>query len=130
VRLLLDTQVFVWASQKPSRLGAHRDLIADPDNERLVSAIVAWELAIKTAIGRLSLPEPVATYMPARLDALVATPVAIEHEHALAVSTLPMHHRDPFDRLLIAQAQILDVPIITADRALAQYDVEVLLTEG
>lgn len=64
MRALLDTQAFLWAHQDPDRLGAQLDVVADPANELLVSAAVSWELAIKTAIGRLTLPEPVATYVP------------------------------------------------------------------
>lgn len=126
MRLLLDTHVFLWANQAPDRLGPWRDVVADQANELLLSAASSWELAIKTASGRLRLPEPVEVYVPSRMAAVGLAGVAVEHQHALAVSTLPMHHRDPFDRLLIAQAMLLGVPILTADAAFDAYDVEVL----
>lgn len=126
MRLLLDTHVFLWANQNPGRLGRWHDVVADPANELLLSAASSWELAIKTATGRLHLPDPVEVYVPARMGDLGITGLAVEHSHALAVSALPMHHRDPFDRLLIAQAARLGVPILTADAAFDAYDVEVL----
>jgi PIN domain nuclease of toxin-antitoxin system len=129
VRLLLDTHAFLWATEAPERLGAHGELIADPANDRILSAVGSWEIAIKWALGRLELPEPPSRYVPTRLDALAATSVPIEHAHALAVAELPQHHRDPFDRLLIAQAQLLDLPIVTADRIFTRYQVDVLLIE-
>lgn len=128
MRALLDTQAFLWANQAPQRLGAQLDLVADPANDVLVSAVVSWELAIKTAIGRLDLPEPVATYVPARLAITGFRSLAIEHAHALAVAGLPLHHRDPFDRLLIAQATVLDLPVITSDPMFDAYGIQVLRT--
>lgn len=128
MRALLDTQVFLWANQDPDRLGAQQATVADAGNELLVSAVVSWELAIKTAIGRLRLPEPVGDYVPSRIAIAGLTAIGIDHAHTLAVADLPPHHRDPFDRLLIAQARVLGVPIITADPVLARYDVEVLPT--
>lgn len=126
MRALLDTQAFLWANQDPERLGAQLPLVAYAANQLLVSAAVSWELAIKTAIGRLVLPEPVATYVPSRVAAANFVAIPIEHAHALAVGGLPMHHRDPFDRLLIAQASVLGLPIITADPQFERYDVQVL----
>ena len=126
MRFLLDTHVFLWATSDPDRLGAQRALIADPEHERLVSAVVPWELAIKAGRGRLTLPEPVGEFVRTRLPRLVATALPITLEHAAAVEALPPHHRDPFDRLLIAQAQMLEAPIVTVDPAFAAYDVELL----
>jgi PIN domain nuclease of toxin-antitoxin system len=127
MRLLLDTHVFLWLNTEPERLGDHLALVENPRHDRLVSAASSWEIAIKSSIGRLKLPEPVARWMPARLSDIGATPVPVEHAHALAVADLPPHHRDPFDRLLVAQAQMLGVPLLTADRQIARYDVDVLL---
>ena len=126
MRVLLDTHAFLWANAEPDRLGTWRAMVEDVTNELLLSAASSWELATKAAIGRLELPEPVASYVPSRMAALGVTAVSIEHRHALGVAALPMHHRDPFDRILIAQAQLLDVPILTADAAFDAYDVEVL----
>lgn len=127
MRLLLDTQIFLWLQTEPERLGPHLPAIEDPANERLLSAASSWEIAIKHGLGRLVLPEPPASYVPKRVAALRAVPLAVEHAHALAVSTLPPLHRDPFDRLLVAQANLLGLTLLTADTALARYDVEHVL---
>jgi PIN domain nuclease of toxin-antitoxin system len=101
-------------------------LLEDSRNDLLVSAVSSWEIAIKYGLGRLSLPESPERYVPERLYLMGAEPIAIEHRHALAVARLPRLHRDPFDRLLIAQARMLDVPILTADPEVVQYPVESL----
>lgn len=126
MRVLLDTHAFLWANSDPERLGPWRSMVEDVDNELLLSAASSWELATKAAIGRLRLPEPVASYVPGRMSVLGITAIAVEHRHALGVAALPMHHRDPFDRILIAQAALLRVPILTADAAFERYEVEVL----
>jgi PIN domain nuclease of toxin-antitoxin system len=129
MRVLLDTHTFLWATAEPERLGSQRAIIEDPSVDRVVSVASAWELAIKFGLGRLELPEPPASWFPSRVQQLVASVVAIDAEHALAVADLPRHHGDPFDRLLIAQARAMRVPIVTIDRAFVDYDVELLLIE-
>lgn len=126
MRLLLDTHAFIWLHDDPQRLGSAMAIIRDPVNELLVSAVVAWEIAIKASVGRLLLPEPVGTWLPSRMARIRAAPLAIQHEHALAVADLPPLHRDPFDRLLVCQSRLLRAPIVTADRAIIQYDVDVI----
>ena len=127
MRILLDTQCWLWMAAAPDRLSARaRALVDTTDHELLVSAASAWEIAIKHALGKLTLPEPPERYVPSRSEALRTVPLAIEHAHALRVASLPPHHRDPFDRLLVAQAQIEDVPILTADPVFARYDVPVI----
>jgi PIN domain nuclease of toxin-antitoxin system len=130
MRILLDTQVFLWLQTQPERLGAQLAVVEDPDSELLLSAASSWEIAIKHALGRLPLPEPPERYVPSRMRDIGAHPVAIEHQHALGVAALAPLHRDPFDRLLVAQGRALDVPILTADAALAAYPVATLLTDG
>ncbi|MGH2854187.1 MAG: type II toxin-antitoxin system VapC family toxin [Solirubrobacteraceae bacterium] len=127
MRVLLDTHVFLWLQTEPERLGCHLPVVEDPRNKLIVSAASSWEIAIKHALGRLPLPEPPQRYVPERLRAIGAEALPIEHSHALAVATLPPLHGDPFDRLLVAQAQLLDVPILTADPTVAQYPVHALL---
>jgi PIN domain nuclease of toxin-antitoxin system len=127
VRILLDTHVFLWLQVQPERLGDHLAAVADTANERLLSAASSWEIAIKHGLGRLSLPEPPARWVPDRMRAVGATPLAVEHTHALAVADLPVHHRDPFDRLLVAQARALGASLLTADRQLEDYDVDLLM---
>jgi PIN domain nuclease of toxin-antitoxin system len=124
---LLDTHTFLWMNSAPERLGSARDLIADAENELLLSAVVSWEISIKWALGRLPLPDPPATWLPQRVRETRSTLLDIGIEHTLGVAALPPHHTDPFDRLLIAQALAENVPIITTDRAFAQYDVDLVL---
>ncbi len=126
MRFLLDTHVFLWMNIAPHRLGDRRGLIVAPDSERLLSAASTWEIAIKVGVGKLRLPEPVERWIPTRMRATATRRLPVEHHHAAKVAGLPLHHRDPFDRLLVAQAQTLDVPILTADDVLGRYDVEVL----
>jgi PIN domain nuclease of toxin-antitoxin system len=127
LRVLLDTHVFLWLLTEPERLGAQLELVADRRNERLLSAVSSWEIAIKHGLGRLPLPEPPQRYVPRRMRAIGAQALPIEHSHALAVAALEPLHRDPFDRLLVAQATALDITILTADVAIAQYPVRTLL---
>jgi PIN domain nuclease of toxin-antitoxin system len=107
-------------------LGGQRSLVEDGAVGLIVSAASSWEIAIKYRLGRLALPEEPRRYMPERLRRLGAEALAIEHGHALAAAELPPLHTDPFDRLLVAQAKLLDVPIVTADSRVAQYPVQTL----
>jgi len=127
VRLLLDTHVFLWLQTEPERIGDHLTLVEDRTTTLFLSAASAWEIAIKYGIERLPLPEPPERYVPTRMRAIGAEALPIEHAHALAVAALPALHRDPFDRLLIAQAGAAGATILTADPAVAQYPAETLL---
>jgi PIN domain nuclease of toxin-antitoxin system len=127
VRLLLDTQVFLWLLAEPDRLGEHIGSVEDPSDELFLSAASSWEIAIKTQLGRLHLPEDPKWYVPDRMRAIGAEPLPIEHNHALAVSELPSLHRESFDRILVAQARGLRLTILTADVNIARYEVETLL---
>ena len=127
MRLLLDTQVWLWMLMDPGRLSAEgRRIVADPANQLLLSAASAWEIAIKTALGKLELPGPTDKVVPEMMERTHVTPLPILHPHALRVARLPQHHRDPFDRLLVAQAQLELVPIMTADPQMAAYEVELI----
>ena len=122
MNLLLDTHALLWwLTDDPQLSDTARALIADPDNRVLVSAASAWEIAIKCGTGKLTLPEPPTVYVPARIAANGFEPLPIRIEHVLRTYDLPMHHRDPFDRLLIAQSVVEDVPLVTADSAMAPY---------
>jgi len=127
VQLLLDTHVFLWLLAEPERLGQHLGSLEDPLNELLFSAASSWEIAIKVQLGRLDLPDDPRRYVPDRMLAIGAAPLPVQHNHALAVSELPPLHRDPFDRLLVAQARHLRLRIVTADVQIARYQVETLL---
>jgi PIN domain nuclease of toxin-antitoxin system len=92
----------------------------------VLSAVSSWEVAIKWAVGRMALPEPPVTYVPRMMQISGVGGLAVGHSHALAVATLPRHHADPFDRLLIAQSQLEAIPIVTADPVFDAYDVEIV----
>ena len=125
MKLLLDTHCFLWWFANDPRLGAPaRELFSG--NEVFLSAASSWEIAIKVSLGKLTLPEPADTYVPSRLAAQEIQGLAIQHVHALRVESLPRHHQDPFDRLLVAQAQIEKLPILTADDKIAVYDVDAI----
>lgn len=126
---LLDTHVWLWLQTTPERM--RKDvisLLADRTNTLLLSAASSWEMAIKYRLGKLPLPEPPADYVPERMRLTGVTPLPVEHAHALRVADLPQHHSDPFDRLIVAQAQLLGVPIVTADPQLNAYEVELIST--
>lgn len=93
--------------------------LMDPGNELLLSAASSFEIAIKHALGKLHLPYAPTRYVPEQIERTGVTPVAIAHSHALAAGGLPAHHRDPFDRLLVATAGLEGVPVLTADRQLS-----------
>lgn len=125
MRLLLDTDVLLWWQLDSPRLSERaRSIIADGSNTLLWSAASSWELAIKIGLGRLTLPEPLANYVPRVLRESRITPLTIEHPHTWLVATLPNLHRDPFDRLLVAQARLERVPLLSADERLDEYGVE------
>ena len=111
----------------PERLSPRsRDLVSDPENQLFLSSVGSWEIAIKYSIGKLPLPMPPAEYVPSRMETSGTSTLSITHSHALHVATLPLHHGDPFDRLLIAQAQLEGLSILTSDRQFAAYEVEIL----
>lgn len=127
MRILIDTNCWLWMVSEPERLSQKsRRRILDIGNERVLSAASAWEIAIKYSIGKLQLPEPPVEFVPSRMALTVTTPLDVQLHHALQASRLPFHHRDPFDRLLIAQAQIEKLPIMTSDRDFKSYDVEII----
>jgi PIN domain nuclease of toxin-antitoxin system len=103
-----------------------RSLVLSTGNELYLSSASAWEIAIKHGLGKLPLPEPPHRYVPSRVEKLRMWALPIDHSHALRVATLPPHHRDPFDRLLVAQSQVEDLPILTADPIFDRYDVTVI----
>lgn len=100
-------------------------LLLDPECELLLSAVSSWEIAIKYQLGKLALPVPPTDYVPSRMASSGVIGLPIQHAHCLHVATLPAHHRDPFDRLLVAQAQLESLSILTADSKIASYQVEV-----
>lgn len=128
MRILLDTHVFLWLQTEPERLGEELAIVEDTSTDLLLSAASAWEIAVKSGIGRLALPEPAPSYVPTRMRTSGVTELPVTHEHALAVSSLPRPegHNDPFDRLLIATARVESIPILTYDSGYELYDVELV----
>jgi PIN domain nuclease of toxin-antitoxin system len=101
-------------------------IVETTTNELVLSAVSAWEIGIKRGLGRLELPGAPETVVPDLMLRSGVEALAISHAHALRAGALPAHHRDPFDRLLIAQAQIEHLPILTSDKQMVLYDVEVI----
>ena len=127
MKVLLDTQVFLWMMQQPDRLAApSRALLEGGATELYFSSASAWEIAIKHSAGKLRLPGAPEVVVLALMHEKRISPLPVSHGHALRVAHLPRHHRDPFDRLLVAQAQVEGLPILTADAHFAAYDVEVI----
>jgi PIN domain nuclease of toxin-antitoxin system len=123
LRLLLDTHVALWWVSDDERLSEEAARhITDDTNQLLLSAAVVWEIAVKRSLGKLAVPDE---YLPLLLDAGVR-PLPIDLDHAAAVEQLPWHHRDPFDRLLVAQATIEGATLVSRDEALAVYGVPLI----
>jgi PIN domain nuclease of toxin-antitoxin system len=127
MRVLLDTHAFLWSVTDDERLsGVVREIVADPANEVLFSAASALEISLKAARGRLDLPEQLEAYITTRIAAFGFTPLAISVGHAIRAGALPPIHGDPWDRLLLAQAQLESVAILTKDAMIRRYDVETI----
>ncbi|MCD4750613.1 MAG: type II toxin-antitoxin system VapC family toxin [Thermoanaerobaculales bacterium] len=127
MKILLDTHCWLWMAVTPERFsGSALDLVSDPDNRLFLSAVSAWEISIKHKLGKLELPLPPQRYVPSRMEATGVEGLAASHAHGLRAGGLPSHHRDPFDRMLVAQAQIERMPLLTADHQIHLYDLEVI----
>ncbi len=124
MKLLLDTHALLFWIYEPSRLGAGAlRALADRDNQVFWSVASSWEVAIKVGLGKLHLDGPVSEVIPSELLRHGFTLLPIDHAHVLAVSDLPPHHGDPFDRLLVAQAQAEGLALVSYDAKLAPYGV-------
>lgn len=124
MRLLLDTQIFLWFLSDESRIAANaRQAIKSSENSVLVSAASVWEIAIKASMGRLGIARADVMKLPRLIDTAGFDELPVLARHAVAVRTLPMHHRDPFDRLLVGQALAEDLVLVTTDPAIRAYDV-------
>jgi len=126
VKLLLDTSAFLWwISDHASLSQRARDLIGDGNHEVWFSAVSSWEIVIKAGLGRLRLPENAERFLPKQIGANGFQVLPIHLRHTLRVARLPPLHRDPFDRLLIAQAILEGFTILSADQQLSRYPVAV-----
>lgn len=127
MKVLLDTQVFLWWITDDQRLTPRaRAVIADPATEVFFSVVSAWEIVVKAGLGRLVLPEDPERFVPRHLDENAFLTLPVHLRHALRVGALPDLHRDPFDRLLIAQGVVEGLPVLTSDPLFRGYPVEVL----
>lgn len=127
MNILLDTQAFLWWTSGSPRLSPRAtEVIADPSSTVLVSVASAWEIAIKAAAGRLDLEVAAEAYVPDRLRRHGFEALAVGLGHALRAGSLPRHHGDPFDRLIVAQGQVEDLAIVTVDPLIGLYDVETI----
>jgi PIN domain nuclease of toxin-antitoxin system len=128
VKYLLDTSVFLWAAGTPDKLNQHATrLLSSAALELYLSAATSWEIAIKFALGSLPLPKPPSQFVPEAMRFMSLRTLDVTHFHSLAAGELPRYHRDPFDRMLIAQARVETMVLLTADTALRRYDVETVL---
>jgi PIN domain nuclease of toxin-antitoxin system len=124
MRVLLDTHVFLWwIEDAPALSRKARAAIANPDNECLLSVGSCWEMAIKASLGKLRFAQTIERFIPEQLAANAIGQLAIEFRHVAKVATLPFHHRDPFDRLLAAQAIEERCSIVSADPIFRKYGV-------
>jgi PIN domain nuclease of toxin-antitoxin system len=124
---LLDTHTFIWwVADAPQLSKTAKAFIANPDNKIFFSAASAWEIVIKVGTGKLTLPKEPDIYITSRLTSNRFQILPIELSHTLQIAKLPDLHRDPFDRIIIAQSQITGMPILTVDRLIIQYPVDII----
>jgi PIN domain nuclease of toxin-antitoxin system len=127
VKLLLDTHVFLWWIERNPHLSARASgLIADPDSEVFVSIVTVWEIAIKAALEQLEMPVDLGAFLRRQLQSNGFESLPVTFEHAVAVRDLPMHHRDPFDRLLVCQSRVESLALVSSDSAIAAYGADMV----
>ena len=127
MRLLLDTSTFLWIiTDAPELSPRARDLFLDPANEVYLSSVSAWEMAVKHSLGRLPFPEPPERFVPAQRKDHGIEPLPLDEEDALHLARLPLLHKDPFDRMLVCQAIVHGLVILTSDKLVYQYPVRTM----
>lgn len=127
MKYLLDTMVWLWSVGPTEKIGdAGLEVLECGDEEIYLSVASSWEIAIKTSLGKFVLPEVPGRYIPKRLAEQNILPLSITQDHSLRIYDLPPHHQDPFDRLIMAQAIVEEMVILTSDRAFQKYPVEIL----
>lgn len=126
MRILIDTHILIWHLEDDAHLSlAHSEIIADPDNKVLISIASLWEIAIKLSKGKLAISRSMNDVV-SHIEQSTSLLFAIAPEHLIHVASLPFHHKDPFDRLIIAQSLVENIPIITSDSNFSEYGVELL----
>ena len=127
MRFLLDIHCWLWLQTDRARFDPDLlEALAAPASRRYLSAASVWEIAIKHALGKLPLPAPPGAYVPERMRISAVRELPITQAHALAVGALPPHHSDPFDRVLVVQAQLEALTLVTADALFERYDVRLI----
>lgn len=127
MRLLLDTATFLWVVSDAAELSEEaREIFADPGNEVYLSSVSAWEIAVKYALGKLPLPEAPVRFVPLQRKQHGIDPLQLDEEAALHLSRLPPLHKDPFDRMLVCQAVVHHLAILTPDELIEQYPVRTI----
>jgi PIN domain nuclease of toxin-antitoxin system len=125
MRYLLDSHAFLWFAKNDPRLSPTAlSAIQNAGSELYLSVASAWEISIKVGLGKLQVNQPLDTFLPRQLHQNGIQLLPITLEHAITVSALPLHHRDPFDRLLVAQSSESSIPLISADPILDQYGIQ------
>lgn len=126
MRILIDTHILIWHLEDDEQLSSHHgQLIEDPSNTVLISIASFWEIAIKTSRGKLELSKSIEDLISEIERSSIAI-LPIESKHIIQVSKLPFHHKDPFDRMIIAQVLVENVPIISTDSNFSKYGVTLL----
>ena len=127
MKVLLDTHIFLWLIQDNKKLSdEHRQIIQNPNNERFLSVVSIWECIIKHRIGKLNFPAPPAIYLPLERRKHLIKTLNINENNIARLAELPLHHRDPFDRLIIAHALHYDLTIVTVDPDIPKYSVKLI----
>jgi PIN domain nuclease of toxin-antitoxin system len=127
MKVLLDTHAFLWlVMDDPMLSGTAKQIFLDNENEILLSAATGFEIAVKYSIGKLELSEPPDVFIQNRIARNKLSVLSVTLQHMVKLADLPLHHRDPFDRLLIAQAIIENVPILTRDPLFSEYDCQAI----
>jgi PIN domain nuclease of toxin-antitoxin system len=127
MKYLLDTMVWLWSVGPTELIGSRGlEILRDGKQDLYLSAASSWEIAIKTKLGKVDLPEPPSRYVPKRTAAQGIHSLSITQSHTLNVYDLPLHHSDPFDRLIIAQALAEGMAVLTSDRMFKKYEVEII----
>ena len=127
MRILLDTHTFLWWTNNSPHLSENaREIIANPESELFLSAASGWEIAIKMQLGKLRVADDLERFIAEQLSLNQIVTLPITMHHALHVHNLPLHHRDPFDRMIITQSQLEKMPVLTADSIFARYNVKTI----
>ena len=125
MKVLLDTCAFLWlVTDDPHASELAKGIFLNNDNELFLSAVTGFEIAVKYSLGKLHLTEPPKEFIANRIQANALTELPVSMIHALALQNMPLHHKDPFDRLLVAQAMVNQIPLLSADQQLSAYEIE------